>query len=1039
MHRNVSQRNKVEPYDLNWLENPRAFNIGQVKPHSSFTPFSSIEDLFIKKRADSEWVKSLNGRWKFNWVRNPADRPLDFYKNDFDVSEWKDIEVPSNWELKGYGIPIYVNDRYPFPKNPPYVPKDYNPVGSYKRTFTIDDKWKDREIFIQFGAVKSAAYFWLNGVFIGYNQDSKTPIEFNITPYLVTGENNISVEVFRWSDGAYLECQDFWRLSGMEREVFLFSRPKIHIRDFFVKAELENDYQDACLSIDVELANHPPEKDAAIYTIEFQLFDENQEIVQQGSQKISLLKSEPITCSFSEKIKKPEPWTAETPNLYQLALILKNENNDTQEVIGCKVGFRKIEIKNGQLLVNGIAVTMKGVNRHEHDEVNGHVIDEASMLKDIELMKLNNINAVRSSHYPNHYRWYEYCDEYGLYVIDEANIEAHGMGACFQKPFDATVHTSALPAFEGAHLDRVERMLERSKNHACIIIWSLGNEAGNGRNMRKAYDWVKARDTSRPSQYEQAGEADNTDIVCPMYPKIETIKDYAERTTDRPLIMCEYAHAMGNSVGNLQDYWDVIDQYPNLQGGFIWDWVDQGLLAKTETGESYWKYGGDFGDSSVPSDNNFCINGLLLPDRTPHPALYEVKKVYQNIKVEVLDIEQGHFLIKNQFDFIDLANINLIWEIQEEGITIVQGVEKQLDIRPKASQLVIIPFDFKKKKGASYFINFYFRTKQDQNLIPGDYEIAKEQFSIFIEEAINRSDYKATNLSEALDLNISEDNYTIEGTNFTIAISKKTGTIKSYRSNGIELIHNGPRPNFWRAPTDNDLGNLMFLRLKDWKTASENQELISVSYRKVDRNEIHFLTLFHLDGVDLDYEMIHKVYSDGRIQVSGRFLETQAEELPELPRFGMTLELPPSFEHIKWYGRGPHENYCDRKTSAFIGAYESTVAEQYHPYIRPQENGNKTETRCLSLSNEKGQGLTFIGVPMFDFCAQKYSLADFDLGDEASPFKHTYDLIPKDFITLHIDLGQMGIGGDDSWGAHTHDQYKLFYKAYRFQLILFCH
>jgi len=709
-----------------WWEDPTVFNVGQLEPHAHFIPFQDVDSLIANKWANSSYYQSLNGLWKFHCSANPAKRPNNFFQHDFDTNGWDEIPVPSNWELQGYGIPIYVNDRYPFPKNLPKVPHDDNPVGSYKKYFTVPKSWDGRDIFIQFGAVKSAAYFWLNGEFLGYNQGSKTPVEFNITPFLKAGENSISVEVYRYSDGSYLECQDFWRLSGIERDVFLWSAPKVGIRDFFVITNLINEYKDGIFSVEVEM-NQSFE---GTYFMDCLLLNDEREEVFKSSKRMDDAQYKLGSISFFKKIKNPKKWTAETPNLYQLVLILKDEKGAIVETVGCKVGFRKVEIQNGLLLVNGKAITLKGVNRHEHDEVNGHVITEKSMLLDIQLMKQYNINAVRSSHYPNDRRWYELCDEYGLYVIDEANIEAHGMGAIFQKPFDEAAHTSALPSFKSAHLNRVKRMLERAKNHPSIITWSIGNEAGNGHNMKAAYAWAKERDNTRPVQYEQAGDNGNTDIICPMYPKIETIEAYAKRKTNRPLVMCEYAHAMGNSVGNLQEYWDVIERYSNLQGGFIWDWVDQGILAQTEKGVSYWKYGGDFGGDDIPSDGNFCINGLLFPDRTPHPAIVEVKKVYQNVEVKAIDVARGIFQIKNKFDFISLENVRLEWAILENGAGIGKGTIENLNIEAQQTELIQIPFSFERKIGVAYFINFNFYTKKEKTLVPKGHEIAKAQILI---------------------------------------------------------------------------------------------------------------------------------------------------------------------------------------------------------------------------------------------------------------------------------------------------------------------
>ena len=1026
-----------------YWENPQVFNIGQELPRTNFIPFSKVEELFEAnyfKKDDSEWVKCLNGRWKFHWVQKPDGRPQDFYKNDFETKDWDEIKVPSNWEMEGYGIPIYVNDRYPFPKNPPHIPHDYNPVGSYKKYFTIPEGWDGREVFIRFEAVKSAAYFWINGQFIGYNQDSKTPVEFRITEHLQKGENSIAVEVYRWSDGSYLECQDFWRLSGMEREVFLWAAPKVYIRDFFVKTDLDEKYKNGNFQVDIDLRKFSKEKNNNAknkYTLTTQVFDRNRNLIVSEIQNVDFQNDIAITdntISFSTKINTPKKWTAETPHLYQLALILKNELGEVIEVVGSKIGFRKLEIKNAQVLLNGVAIILKGVNRHEHHEVNGHVITEEDMLEDIRLMKQFNINAVRASHYPNHGRWYELCDEYGLYVIDEANIEAHGMGACFQKPFDEDAHTSALPEWEGAHLDRVKRMLERTKNHACIITWSLGNEAGNGQNMYAAYDWVKQRDPSRPVQYEQAGESKNTDIVCPMYPKIETIIDYAERTDDRPFIMCEYAHAMGNSVGNLQEYWDAIATHPNLQGGFIWDWQDQGILAKTENGESYWKYGGDFGGEDVPSDNNFCINGLLFPNRELHPAMWEVKKVYQNIKVEAIDVEKGLFRVYNLFDFTELKNISIECDLLEAGSSILHSIIENFEVSVGESKILDLELHLSKQETKEYFLNLSFKNQVAQPMIPVGHEIAKEQFEIV---ATTATSFSEDTLQKIYILKEKEEEYNIGNSTFYISINKETGLLQDWIYNENTLLQKGATPNFWRAPIDNDLGNLMMIRLDKWKKASQIREVESILTRVISDHEIWVRTLFSLPAVELDYELIYKVFGNGKIELSGQLLpfDNLEIDLPELPRFGLKMELPIMFDNLKWYGRGPHENYVDRKTSAFIDLHNSTVAEQYHPYIRPQENGNKTDTRWLSLTNQDGAGMKIIGQSHFDFSAQQYTSEDFDFTSEL-PFKHTYDIQPRNFITLQIDFGQMGVGGDDSWGAHTHDKYKLFAKPYSFKFLM---
>ncbi len=1017
-----------------WWEDPTIFNVGQTEPRSHFMSYPDVESFRKGRFVDSPFYHSLDGEWEFYWSPNPAARPVDFFQPEFDTAEWGTIPVPSNWELEGHGIPIYVNDRYPFPKNPPLVPHDDNPVGSYRKTFTIPEGWEGRTIYLEFGAVKSAAYFWLNGKLLGYNQDSKTPVCFNITPFLEAGENIIAAEVYRYSDASYIECQDFWRISGMEREVFLRAAEPLQIYDFFVKTDLDENYKDGSLEVLVDLENYSTILAKA--NLSYLLIDPDGNEICGNKISTEVESEKSFSFKIKEPISNPKKWTAETPSLYQLVLILKNEEGKILEVTGTKIGFRKLEIKNGQMLVNGVAVTLRGVNRHEHDEITGHVISEESMLLDIQLMQRNNINAVRSSHYPNHRRWYELCDQYGLYVLDEANIEAHGMGACFQKPFDEAAHTSARPDYRAAHLDRVKRMFARAKNHPSIITWSIGNEAGNGANMQAAYHWLKEQDDTRPVQYEQAGTDENTDIICPMYPKIETIELYAREHSDRPLIMCEYAHAMGNSVGNLLEYWEVIERFPNLQGGFIWDWVDQGLLASTVIDGkkvNYWKFGGDYGDETIPSDGNFCINGLLLPNRQPHPALEEVKKVYQPIGLRADKKQENRFFLWNKFDYLDLRNIRGFWQVSEDGKVIQRGDLVELKVAPKEEISIELPFAFSKKSEKEYFVDFYFCTIDSRPLIPNGHEIAKLQFPIKNNTIANRLDAKTLE-DNSLKIVTEQDQFKISGIDFSLEISKNSGTIQSYLFYGMPLLSSGIKPNFWRPPTDNDRGNLMPERLKVWKTASEEQKVEKVFYRK-EKTSIDVITIYRLAKIALRYELTHKVFDNGILEISGKFTEAKTA-LPELPVFGFTLGLPGQFDQLRWYGRGPHENYIDRKRSAFVGIHKKTVAETFHPYIRPQETGNKTGVRWLEIKDASGLGWKVSGKPLFDFSALPYPIDNLDLNEDPTNLKHTIDLKKNGLVNLRVDFAQMGIGGDDSWGAHTHDKYKLFYKNYSFNFNL---
>ncbi|NIA31529.1 MAG: DUF4981 domain-containing protein, partial [Actinobacteria bacterium] len=800
------------------LENPKMFNQNKEEPHATFVPFADVESAMQKKKEESPFYESLNGTWKFKWVRSPADRPTTFYKDDFNVGSWDEIPVPSDWQMQGYGVPIYVNIPYEWTRNPnpPHIPHDYNPVGSYKRDFTVPKEWKGSLVFLHFGAVKSAMYVWVNGKYVGYSTGGKTPAEWEITKYLHKGKNTLAVQVYRWSDGSYLECQDMWRISGIKRDVYLYAAPKLRIRDFFVHTDLNDDYENATLKVDVELKNQMPKLTAKNYSVELTLLDDQGAKIVQAVKNVEINKKKSASFTFAEPVTHPKKWTAETPYLYSLALALKDGNGKIIEAVACKTGFRRVEIKNGQLLVNGVPILIKGVDRHEHDEFNGHVVSEATMLQDITVMKNFNINAVRTSHYPNDPRWYELCDQYGIYLVDEANIESHGMG---YKP-DRTLGNN--PEWKEAHLDRTIRMVERDKNHPSVIIWSLGNEAGDGVNFVATSAWIHSRDKSRPVQYERAGTRPHTDIVCPMYSPIKHLEEYAQKKQMRPLIMCEYAHAMGNSTGNLQDYWDVIEKYDQLQGGFIWDWVDQGL-AKYKNGVKYWAYGGDFGPKDVPSDNNFCINGLVMPDRTPHPGLWEVKKVYQYVKFEPVDLASGKIKIINMFDFKNLNDLDIIWKIMGDGEQLANGIITNPDVPPHDSKVFSLNLpEISPRPGVEYFLNFSVITTRAAGVVQAGHEIASEQIKLPVMKKV-----AATPLSGLGELRLAQtDSGTIVlGKDFRIQFDNKSGDLVSFLFNNKEMIKKAPQPNFWRAPTDNDFGNRMDRRCAVWRFAGDHRQL----------------------------------------------------------------------------------------------------------------------------------------------------------------------------------------------------------------------
>ncbi len=1011
-------------------ENPNVVERNKEPGHCTYVPYTDARTAVQNDPAQSPYIKCLSGIWKFNWVRKPADRPIHFYREDYDVSQWDEIKVPSNWELQGYGIPIYTDTDYPFPANPPHIPHDCNPVGSYRRNFTIPETWLDRQVFLHFGGVKSAFYVWVNGKKVGYSQGSKTPTEFNISEYIRSGDNTLAVEVYRWSDGAYLEDQDYWKISGIERDVFLFSTPNVMIRDFFVLGDLDERYLDGTVKVTADVKNYL--KGTTVkHKIQIQLFDADHRPVFDipVEEEVEFDKSGQVEIHLKKFIENPKKWSAETPNLYTLVLSLLDESGRPIEVVSCKTGFRKVEIKGGQLLVNGIPVTIKGVNRHEHEPETGRVVSEEYMMKDLRLMKQFNINAVRTSHYPNVPRWYELCDQYGLYVIDEANIESHGMG---YRP-DRTLGNN--PDWQKAHLERTIRMVERDKNHPAVIIWSLGNEAGDGVNFEATYSWIKKRDPSRPVQYEQAKTRPHTDIVCPMYRQIHHLEDFLKKGLDnRPLILCEYAHAMGNSVGNLQDYWDYFNKHRELQGGFIWDWVDQGLLKKTKEGEEFWAYGGDFGPPGTLSDKNFCINGLVFPDRKTHPHIWEVKKVYQYIKVKPLDLRTGKVEIHNTYDFTDFNIFETTWTVMGDEEEIARGKLPRMDIPSRHSQEVTLPLSrIHPEPGKEYFLKLSFTLRDPTSLLPKGHEVAWEQFKLPMSQPIPYIERKRL---PKLSLQKKEKIIKIQGKNFTISFDESTGMLTSYVFENTELIQSGPVPNFWRAPTDNDFGWDMPKRLRIWKGASAGRTVEKVTAKRVSSREIQVDAFSLIPAGDSEYSTSYRIFGSGDIIVTNRFVPGNTE-LPEMARFGMVMTLPVEFESIIWYGRGPHENYWDRKTGSPVGVYSGKVMDLYHPYIRPQENGNRTDVRWVALINDKGIGLLVVGRPLLSISAHHFIDEDFDPGLEKRQ-RHTFHLKKRDLVILKLDYKQMGVGGDTSWGdrARPHPEYRLPVKEYSYSFRL---
>jgi beta-galactosidase len=1010
-------------------ENPQLYEVNKEKPHATFMLFDKKQDVSNDDYSKSSYYQSLNGTWKFVYVDKYANRQQDFYRTDLDDSKWNNIPVPSNWEREGFGIPIYTNVTYPFPKNPPFVGEN-NPVGTYRKNFTVPANWAGREVMLQFGSITGCAFVYVNGQKVGMTKASKSPAEFNITKYLNKGSNQLAVQVFRWHDGSYLEDQDFFRISGIERDVFLYALPKLSIWDFSVKTDLDAQYKDAIVSADVDLRQFA-NNNIKTGLVTLDILDKAGKNVFTQQKRLSLTADSINTVRFTGTVKNPLKWSAEAPNLYDCIISLNNGDASGTTYTGSKIGFRKVEIKNAQLLINGVATYVHGVNRHEHDPVKGHVPNKELMIKDIQLMKQFNINADRTSHYPNDPNWYKLCDKYGIYIVDEANIETHGMGAALQGWFDTTVHPAYLPLWYNAYFDRIKRLEARDKNHPSVIIWSMGNETGNGKVFHDAYLWLKQKDKSRPVQFEQAGEDWNTDIVCPMYPGINSMKRYAaDDSKTRPYIMCEYSHAMGNSNGNFQEYYDVIRSSPKMQGGFIWDWVDQGMLTKTADGRPFYAYGGDLGGYALQNDENFCANGLVAADRTPHPGLFEVKKVYSKIQFKPKDASKGLITVENLFDFTNLDQYNFKWELMRNGEKVKDGTFA-VTLAPHQQKDITVQIpSYKSSEGTEYFLNIYAYTKNATELVPAGHEVAREQFK-------TGGDYFARTAASNNKLETKKDGnrLTFTSGNITGEFDLRQGRFTRYSSgNERGAVNSLPEPYFWRAPTDNDFGNNMPTNLGIWRNAHANRTVKNITAGDQTSEGLPVKVEYEL-AVGVPYTVEYLVQNDGSIRVTSS-IDMTGRNLPELPRFGMRMELPQQFSNLSYYGRGPWENYSDRNTSSFVGLYNDSVKNQYTwSYIRPQEGGYKTDVRWLSLTNDNGRGVMIEGLQPICFSAINNSAEDLDPGLTKKQ-QHPTDIKPRRNVYLNIDLKQRGVGGDNSWGALPHDQYRLLDKKYSYSYVI---
>ena len=1035
----------VEGQEAKEWQNPKVTGSNNQPPHSiqiicpDVKTARNIRFVNNHERSKSSFYQSLNGEWKYHYSPNVSLRVPDFWKSDFNDHSWPLIDVPSNVELSGYGIPIYVNIRYPWTwhgqePNPPFIPEDEpnNTVNSYRHVFSVPQDWSGRRVFLTFDGVNSFFFLWINGQKVGLGKDSRTPVEFDITQFLKPGENLLAIENFRWSDGSYLEDQDMWRMSGIFRDVYLWSPPQVHIRDFEVKPNLDQQYRDADLKMDLRLINYGPGSPKV--TLETTLLDPKGKKVFNSSVEKTLAPGDEVPCTDVARLSNPLKWSAETPNLYKLLLTLKDGSGKILEVVPVNVGFRKVEIRDGNLLVNGQRILIKGVNRHEFDPDKGQAITVESMEKDIQLMKRFNINTMRCCHYPNQPAWYDLCDRYGLYLIDEADIESHGMG------FDAKT-LARNPDWADAHMNRTARMVERDKNHPSIIIWSLGNEAGDGPNFEATSKWIHERDPSRPVHYEPAGTKPHTDIVCPMYPRPPQLAHYAAESRNRPYIMCEYEHAMGNGSGDFWSYWNQIYSKPFLQGGSIWDWVDQGLrqpqqnlplghFQQVKPGDrTFWAYGGDFGPAGTPSDDNFCCNGLVSPDREPHPGLFFVKHVYQYIHCRPINLAARSVEIKNYYDFTNLKDISLAqWRLKADGRLIQSGKIRELDLAPHAVREMTLPIrPFTPEPGVEYFVELTFTLKSDTAWAKAGHEIAWDEFKLPDAAPVRKLDPAGLPMPT---LSQDEKRISVSGKDFRVTFDKHSGALISWTYRGSELITAPLRPDFWRAQTDNDRGRNELKSQGIWRTAHEGAQCGSCSaLSRADSHSIVITSVQTLPKVSAEWTTSYTIYGSGDMVVSAQFKPGKTD-LPKLVRLGMQMALPAGFENLEWLGPGPQETYCDRN-DAKVGAYRGNVSEQFYPdYTEPGETGNKADVRWVALTNDKGIGLLAVGQPLLSVNALHYGTEDLNAG------KHAFELPRRDFVTLNLDLKQQGVGGDDSWGAWPHNEFLIPCQDYHYSFRL---
>ena len=995
-------------------KDPRTNAVNRAPMHANYFAYESDDVAKKGIKENSSNFMSLNGVWKFNWVKDADSRPTDFWKTGFNDKGWDDIPVPGVWELHGYGDPIYVNIGYAwrnqFENNPPFVPTENNHVGSYRKEIMVPASWKGKDIIAHFGSVTSNLYLWVNGKYVGYSEDGKLEAEFNLTPYLKPGQKNlIAFQVFRWCDGTYLEDQDFFRYSGVGRDCYLYARNKKRIEDIRVTPDLDGEYKNGSLNIVLNLKGNGK--------VNLTLKDASGKEVAN---------TQAIKGNAIIEVENPHKWTAETPYLYTLYASLEGSN----EVIPVKVGFRKVEMKNAQLLVNGQPVLIKGANRHELDPDGGYVISKERMIQDIQVMKQFNLNAVRTCHYPDNNFWYELCDQYGIYVVAEANIESHGMG--YGEETLAKREDYAL-----AHMERNQRNVQRSFNHPSVIIWSLGNEAGYGPNFEAAYDWIKAEDPSRLVQYEQAGKSGKTDIYCPMYLGYNRCEEYSkDEQYQKPLIQCEYAHAMGNSEGGFKEYWDIIRKYPKYQGGFIWDFVDQSVRWTGKNGKMIYAYGGDFNRFDA-SDQNFCDNGLISPDRVPNPHMYEVGYFYQNIWTSPVDIKKGEVSIFNEYFFRDLSAYYLEWQLLKDGKVMRSGRVENLDVDPQQTAQIKLPIG-NTCQCAEWLLNVAYKLKNTEGLLPAGHAVAKQQLVVnpYKQPSMELKNQAKSNLDIVEPTLVENDmRYLIvDGEHFRIEFDKMNGYLSKYQINGLDLMKEGSylKPNFWRAPTDNDFGARLNWKYAVWKNPTI--KLTSLQQRIVNQQAI-IEADYELPEVSAKLSLTYTINNEGAIKVTQKMTTDKEAKVANMFRFGMQMQMPRSFDKVEYYGRGPVENYIDRKANADLGIYRQSVAEQFYTYIRPQETGTKSDLRWWKTLNMAGRGIQVVASKPFSASALHYTIESLDEGLYKKQ-GHSQEVEEADMTNFCFDLIQAGLGCEDSWGRIARPEYQVPYGDYEFTFIL---